>query len=273
VNVIVMDTGWSPHTHLPKPYYLNDFTNSRTGTRDVQGHGSWCNGRIAGLQGVGVAPGCSIGHIKVLGDNGSGRTDWSEAGRIDAAKNGAHLLSVSIGGPCIGDGRLEASMKKANELGTLLEIDAAGNSGFNGRNSTIDCPGKALTGFSVGAYKKSGQISSSSSGGRELDVACPGEQVTSTSHRGSGWATMSGTSMATPFFCGVMALVVQKRRNMGVPDSEMTGAASWRSFFTSEGILGKAMEDAGTPGTDPQYGMGKPFVYHIIEWLGDYKFA
>lgn len=273
VNVVVMDTGWSDHTNLPKPYYLNDFTGSRNGTRDVQGHGSWCNGRIAGTGGIGIAPGCSVGHIKVLGDEGSGRTDWSELGRLDAARNGAHLLSVSIGGPCVGGTRLEDSMRKANELGTLLEIDAAGNSGFNGRRNTIDCPGKALTGFAVGAYRRDGNISGFSSGGREIDVACPGEQVISTSHHGSGWSTSSGTSMATPFFTGIMALVVQKRRQLGVPDSNMIGADVWREFFQSEGITDRAIEDAGQPGKDNRYGLGKPFVYHIVEWLGDYKFA
>ena len=273
VKVGVMDTGWSSHTHLKKPFYLKDFTGSRVGTRDLNGHGSWCNGRIVGSGGIGIAPGADIAHAKVLGDNGSGRTDWSDQGRIDLARQGCDLLSVSIGGPCINDGSLEASMRRANELGTLLEIDAAGNSGFNGRTNTIDCPGKAVTGFAVGATNRSGVISGFSSGGSQLDVACPGEQVISCSHTGSGWATLSGTSMATPFFAGLMALVVQKRRQNGVPDSEMTGAEAWREFFQREGIYERAMEDAGREGNDPSYGMGKPVIYHLVEWMGDYNFA
>ena len=79
--------------------------------------------------------------------------------------------------------------------------------------------------------------------------------------------------MATPFFAGLMALVVQKRRQNGVPDSEMTGAEAWREFFQREGIYERAMEDAGREGNDPSYGMGKPVIYHLVEWMGDYNFA
>ena len=273
VKVGVMDTGWSAHSHLPTPIFTHDMTGSRSGSRDLNGHGSWCNGRIFGTEGVGIAPAAEAGHVKVLGDNGSGRTDWSERGRLLLAEQGFHLVSVSLGGPCSNDGRLEESMRRANELGTMLEIDAAGNSGFNGRVNTIDCPGRADTGFAIGAYRRDGRISGFSSGGTQLDLACPGEQVISTSHRGTGWATLSGTSMATPFCCGILALTVQKRRQNGTPDVDMIGAESWRQFFQTEGILDRALEDAGEAGKDPSYRFGKPMVYHLIDWLGDYKFV
>ena len=53
----------------------------------------------------------------------------------------------------------------------------------------------------------------------------------------------------------------------------MIGAVAWREFFQREGIYERAMEDAGREGNDASYGMGKPVIYHLVEWMGDYNFA
>ena len=276
VVVSVMDTGYTPHPLLPTPIAKRNFTNDGTpdDVTDRNGHGNWCIGRILARPGsdgtpVGLAPGADLIVVKVLGDSGAGRVTWSQQGRVWAAQQGAHVNSVSIGGPSPNDDSVEISMLEANELGTLIELDAAGNSGYNGRDS-VDSPGNAKSGLGVGSYRRDGGISVFSSGGPDVDVACPGEDVTSTSHRGSGWSTQSGTSMATPFCAGLMALTIDAYRQAGVPDSEMTGADFWRKFLADRAAEGDN-EDGGQPGKDARFGHGKPLILKWIDHILNYK--
>ena len=74
---------------------------------------------------------------------------------------------------------------------------------------------------------------------------------------------MSGTSMATPVFAGIMALIIQKRRATGYPD--LIGRKAWYEWMQTEGF----MDDRGEPGDDPLYGLGVPRVAAILEWLID----
>lgn len=266
VKVAVLDTGFTPHPLLPDPVAARNFTSGQQDdVTDRNGHGNWCNGRTVGRGGVGIAPGADLIVAKVLDDGGRGRTDWTQDARVWAAQKGADVTSVSIGGPGPNPGGVE-SFRDAHIAGNVIECDAAGNAGFNGRN-TIDYPGKYMEGLCVGAYRRDGRIANFSSGGREIDVATPGEQVISTSHWGSGFAAMSGTSMATPFMAGLCALILHKLRIVGIPDSEIRGAQSWRDFLNRPEFI----DDAGDPGVDPRFGLGKPRILRIVEWLGDYE--
>lgn len=265
----VMDTGYTPHPNLKAPVAARNFTSSGRGQGDVtdrNGHGMWCGGRIGG-DGVGIAPGAYFCVAKVLGDNGRGRSDWSQSGREWLAKQGCHVLSVSIGGSHAPG--LEQSFDIAYKSGMIIECDAAGNSGRGG----VDYPAKSRLGIPVASFRRDGKISNFSSIGNEVDVACPGEQVISTSHRGSGWSTQSGTSMACPFMAGLQCLSIQKLRRKGYSDDEMRGPSFWRQLWTKEGIYERAFEDAGRPGRDSSFGLGKYLILGFVNWLGDYKYV
>lgn len=261
VIVAHIDTGVNQHPLLPKPLAVRNFTNSPGGVnsvRDVNGHGTHCSGTSVGRDGIGYAPEADHIFAKVLSDQGSGSSTWINAGRVWAAKEGAVIISESLGGGSGGNADTDA-IDAAYEAGCQIDCAAAGNAGYNGAN-TIGYPGRYTTTACIAAYQENGNIANFSSGGREIDFATPGQNIISTSARG-GFQSMSGTSMATPAFAGLMALVIHKRRIIGLPD--IFGMTAWRSFFQTEGFL----DDAGTPGKDVRFGYGKPMIVKILNWL------
>jgi subtilisin family serine protease len=264
VKVCVCDTGIASHPNIPKAALARNFTSSGSGTTDVtdrNGHGTHCAGTILGTDGIGVAPGATLMVAKVLGDNGSGSTTWINSGLLWAAENGADIASRSLGGGQ-GDQDDLAVINEAYSKGLAIDVCAAGNSGFSGRGNTIGYPARYDLGFCVGATRSDGQIANFSSGGQQMDVACPGEQIISASHRG-GFVAMSGTSMATPWMAGLLALVIHKRRINGLPD--LKGHVQWLEFFKNEGFL----QDRGAPGFDPRFGNGYPVIDRILSYLVD----
>ncbi|GAA4288252.1 S8 family serine peptidase [Georgenia daeguensis] len=102
VTVAVLDTG----IDVAHPAFAGatvveeDFTGSGNG--DVQGHGTHCAGTVLGrdVDGarIGVAPG--VGRVlagKVLGDDGSGDSTMLFNGIQWALREGAHVISMSLG--------------------------------------------------------------------------------------------------------------------------------------------------------------------------------
>ena len=87
VLVIVLDTGVPRHSDLPKSVFTANMTNDAS-ELDRNGHQTHCAGIVAAQndqQGVvGWAPEADLAHIKVLSDQGSGRSTWISAG-IDFA--------------------------------------------------------------------------------------------------------------------------------------------------------------------------------------------
>lgn len=258
VVVSVDDTGVVDHSNLPKPIASRSFVGGSV--KDGNGHGTHCSGTVLGRGGIGVAPEADLIIAKVLSDSGSGSTRGINAARPWAASEGADIISESLGGPQGGQEDLD-SIEAAYEGGVGLVVAAAGNSGFTGRN-TIGYPGKFESTWCIGATRRDGKIATFSSGGREIDCATPGQDIISASNRG-GFRAMSGTSMATPWFAGMMALVIQKRRQHG--EADIRGASGWRDFFS----VREMFDDRGKAGKDDLFGIGVPLIENILAWLKD----
>ena len=211
VTVAVLDTGVDPdHPDLRGAISkMADFTGD--GIEDKSGHGTHCAGVIGarlnrvGL--VGVAPKCNLIIGKVLGNSGSGTYDWISDGVDWAVDQGADIISMSLGGPGSSP-RLFTSIHNALAKGKVV-VCAAGNSGSIFSN-TIGYPGKFGGVITVAAHDVHGRISGFSSRGGEVDFAGPGEAITSAYSEGR-YATLSGTSMATPFVAGICALVMSAK--------------------------------------------------------------
>jgi subtilisin family serine protease len=210
VRVAVLDTGIdTDHPDLsPAISAQRDFTGE--GIEDTNGHGTHCAGVIAARETnnaglTGVAPEAELIIGKVLGEDGG--TDQRVADAIIwAADKGADIISMSLGGP-------GSSMELFNAVHNTLArgvciICAAGNEGSLHIND-IGYPGRYGSVITVAAHDFDGNRAGFSSQGGEIDFMAPGTNVWST-YLDGGYATLSGTSMATPFVAGIAALIISK---------------------------------------------------------------
>lgn len=255
VRAAVGDTGYTKHVDGPEPVEQKSFIPGQS-TLDGNGHGTHCAGTLLGRNGIGVARDSDLIVFKCLSNQGSGSSTGIAAGIRWAVKAGADIISLSLGGGS-SDAETNNAIDYAFSQGCLVNC-AAGNSGFNGRN-TIGWPGRYEGAICCGSYAENGAISSFSSGGREIDWACPGSNIISLSTNGTGYVRMSGTSMATPFGSGVLALVIEFMRRIG--DKHWTSVESVKEFFKLN------LKDAGAPGWDPRFGQGIPVAEDILNSL------
>ncbi len=103
--------------------------------------------------------------------------------------------------------------------------------------------------IAVAAVDANGQVADFSSRGPEVDIAAPGENILSTWLNG-GYAKLSGTSMATPFVAGVVALALALERQTENAQPPIRNVGDLRN------LLSRTASDAGPAGFDPAYGWG-----------------
>lgn len=250
VKVAVLDTGIDEaHPDLIDALDdARDFTRSRFGPIDRHGHGTHTAGTIAARQNtvgvVGVAPDCRLLVGKVLGDSGSGPTSAVAAGIDWACDAGADIISMSLGSASP-ERELLAAVERAASKGKFI-IAAAGN---DGRDNSVNYPARWRDTIAVAAVNRDGQVTRFSSRGPEVDIAAPGEDILSTWLHG-GYAKLSGTSMATPFVAGVVALALSLHRSLDRPHTPLRTVTELREH------LRRTATDAGPAGQDPSYGWG-----------------
>lgn len=242
---------------------LYDFTIEDHHNYVANGHivsNTHCAGVVAarkdGRGVIGLAYEAKLIIGKVLGDDGSGQGANVAAGVRWAVQNGAHIISMSLGAP-VNDPSIASAIRDAVQSGVFV-ICAAGNSGpFNPVD--IDYPGRMPEAVAVASINKAGKISDFSSRGPSVAIAAPGEQVLSTIP-GNRWARMSGTSMATPFVAGVVALAVSRQMELGaMAPKPMKTRADLLEHLKAHAI------DAGAPGFDTAAGWGVVNVDKLIE--------
>jgi minor extracellular protease Epr len=243
IKVGVIDTGIAAHPDLVIAGGAS-FTSYTTSYADDNGHGTHVAGIIGArdneVGGVGVAPEASLYAVKVLSNNGSGYlsdviagVDWSITNRMD-------VINLSLGSS-ESSTSLKAVVDKAYASGVVV-VAAAGNSGTaDGATNTVNYPAKYASVVAVGATNSSDTRASFSSTGVEVEVAAPGVGVTST-YLGGGYASLSGTSMASPAVAANVALL--KQANPGLSASELRAKL--------QGLV----VDLGSAGRDAWYGYG-----------------
>lgn len=258
IKVAVLDTGYTKHEYGPEPIAAKSFISGQS-VVDGNGHGSHCIGSVMCRRddsgnSIGVAPDAELIVGKVLSNQGSGGSAGIAAGIKWAADQGAHVISMSLGGGG-SYAPTNANIDYAWSKGCIVTA-AAGNSGYNGSN-TIGWPAKYENCICTGSYAENGQISNFSSGGREIDWACPGSNVISFTNSGSGFRSSSGTSMATPLGAGFLADFQEVWLRQGRP--AFRSAQELRNYFKM------VLKDFGPPGFDVRSGWGIPSENWLVE--------
>lgn len=206
VNVYVIDTG--VETTHPDLNVVSFVQFGGGPKRDCNGHGTHVAGTIAAKddsQGVvGVAPGAPIYAVKVLGCSGSG--SWSSViSGIDWVTQNHKanaVANMSLGGSA--NQAVDDAVRTSAASGVFYAL-AAGNDGANACNQSPARAGTTDGIATVAAVDSSDAEASWSNYGSCVDIWAPGVNIYST-YRGGGYATLSGTSMASPHVDGGGAL-------------------------------------------------------------------
>ncbi|MEE8585898.1 MAG: S8 family peptidase [Acidobacteriota bacterium] len=257
VTVAVFDSGIAAHPDLQGRILASvDFTSGEAvevdANRDNYGHGTHVAGIIAGSgrasagRFAGVAPGAGILDLKVVGDDGMGRTsnliramEWVVAHKD---RFGIRVANLSVSRPPLDPHELDplcAAAARLVEAG-IVTVASAGNWGSWGDEYPFVIGGIASPGISpavitVGPIDTAGSAThrddiGTSFGSRgptidglfKPDLAAPGRRVYSLLAPGSvvqqnyperiigeSYVRLSGASQATPFVSGAVARILE----------------------------------------------------------------
>ena len=201
-------------SHGRATVYGWNFVNNNGNVQDGNGHGTHVTGIIAatgnnGKGVVGVDWHAQIMPLKILDSTGSGSLSTAVTAVYFAADHGARVISASWGSN-VPDQALADAILYADRKGVVF-VNAAGNDGVN--NDVVPTYPAAYhtpNMLVVAAVDPNGNLASFSNyGANTVDIAAPGVNVLSTYlTKLGGKATLTGTSMATPFVAGVVSLLV-----------------------------------------------------------------
>jgi thermitase len=181
-----------------------DFANKDNDPTDDQGHGTHVAGIIAAkgdnrTGALGVAPQARVLSIKALSASGSGSTTSIVESLNYAVQQGAKVINLSLGSP-YRSLAMEIAVRNAQAAGCLV-VAAAGNDGKDLKTYPAGYPGV----ISVASTTTKDARSSFSNFGTWVTMAAPGSSIYATYK--SGYARLSGTSMAAPHVAGAAALL------------------------------------------------------------------
>ncbi len=277
VKVAVLDTGidythpeligkvaWCAYTVGTKTYTGTKLSNCA----DRNGHGTHVSGIIAStinnVGNAGVAPNVTLYAVKVLNNAGYGTYSDIAEGIILAVKgpdgtvgtaDDAKILSMSLGGSSDSSVLHDAVIWAYNN--NAIIVAATGNEG-DGDPTTdnVAYPARYSEVIAVAAIDSNYNVPSWSSDGPEVDVAAPGVNIYST-YKNSGYATLSGTSMATPHVSATIALIQAMRMAYGKQPL---------TFNQAYEAITKTAVDVGNPGFDVFSGYGLIDAYSAVQY-------
>jgi thermitase len=204
IIIAIIDTGVdTTHPDLAANIVPGGFTG------DWYGHGTHCAGIAAavtnnGIGVAGVARNCKIMPFLAMGPLGLIAEFLITYDIINATRNGADVISMSLGG--LSEGIL---MKRAIDYADLHGVVIVAAAGNDDTNVPIYPAGNPKV-IAVGATDYYDKRTFFSSYGGWVDVSAPGLYINST-WVGGDYLVASGTSMATPHVAGLAALILSEK--------------------------------------------------------------
>lgn len=194
-----------------------DFVNRDNDPMDDNIHGTHVAATVAANGSMkGVAPDATLYAYKVLDSGGSGWDSDVIAAIERSVEDGMDVINLSLGSGAGPDSPSSIATNEAMKAGVIV-VAAAGNSGPG--YATIGAPGNAKDIITVGASDTQGNMAWFSSKGpvpgydyQKPEIVAPGVNIVAAAP-GQNYASLSGTSMASPHVAGVAALAKQFKPN------------------------------------------------------------
>jgi subtilisin family serine protease len=246
--------------------FIGDFTGADPDPDDEVGHGTHVSGIIAGrgekMPG-GVAPECRILPVRALaamkrGEQrvGAGLVDNINAAIKWAIDQGADLINMSLGVRHESGGLPHEEVVDYAERRGVTIIAASGNDGTR----QLYFPGALPHVVAVGAADSRGEVASFSTYGDHVTLIAPGEDIYS-SYLNGRYAFASGTSQASPFVAGAVALMKSFAKAQGrrLSDRQI------------KHVLKNTSDKVDTRFKHPKAGYGCLNLADALRWL-EYRF-
>ena len=229
-----------------------DFHYDDDDPSDVDGHGTHVAGIVAANSEElkGVAPDAKLWALKSLGDEGFGfqsntirAIEFAMDPDGDPSTDDAlDVNNMSLGGFGDKDSPNSLAADAAVEAGIVVVV-AAGNDGSYGNISSAS-PASSRRSITVASTTKSDEVSNFSSKGDannlgrfKPEISAPGSLIYSLAPNNS-FATLSGTSMASPHVAGAAALMLQNAPELSpddIAEKMMAGSASLEDSAFAQG--------------------------------------
>lgn len=263
-----------------------DFINGNGDPYDDHGHGTSMAGLLVANGWLkGVAKDVDLLVAKALGSDGSG-SDAIVADAVDwCVQNGAHVISLSLGGApnilpfSIGSGRTSGdAANEAIDAGVYV-VAAAGNDGEDD-DGDVAHPSSEAGVISVGGVTIKGTHWSGSSKGdnngrllplpilmprgdpnKKPEIVAPAEGVPVLTEDGA-WGIADGTSAATVYVTGALCLLLEEKPDLRADVSE-NGADNVDAV--KRWLMESAVPEEGQTTHDDYYGYGLLNVSGLID--------
>ncbi len=210
---------------------------------DELGHGTMVAGVIAaGINDtgiVGVAPESKIVVLRAFDVTGNADVKDIASAIIYAALNNVKVINLSFG-THFDSKLLHDAIRFAYSQGCIL-VASAGNDGKIVEHYPSDYPEV----LSVGATTTLGTIGKSSNYGPRIDIFAPGYEILTTTIN-NDYQFMAGTSFSAPIVSGVVALLLQQRKDLTVEDVRAILKSTSKPLLKDKRNFNQGIVDAGS---------------------------